>query len=72
MLDRAAYLLTPGAAPGAAAPLLELILAAVLAGADAAGDVMACAGLTPALLALLGGDEGAELSACWMLLLFRL
>lgn len=60
MLDRAAYQLAPGAAPAVVAPLLEVLLAAALAGADAAGDIIACPGLVPAVFRLLSSDAASS------------
>ena len=60
MLDRAAYLLAPGAAPAVVAPLLDVLLAAALAGADAAGDIVACPGLVPAVFRLLSSDASSS------------
>lgn len=60
VLDRAAYQLAPGAAPAVVAPLLDVLLAAAVAGADAAGDIVACPGLVPAVFRLLSSDAASS------------
>ena len=56
VLDRAAYLLASDAAPAAAAPLLDILLASAVAGADAAGDIIALPGLMSTVFRLLSSD----------------
>ncbi|KAK9820868.1 hypothetical protein WJX81_007777 [Elliptochloris bilobata] len=58
VLERAAYLLSGGAAPAAVAPLLEIVLAAAVAGTDAAANIVACPGLLRAVFALVGSEAG--------------